>query len=65
MVTSREPIRCDIELDGEKHTQADKCKYLGSILGSEGECKVYVETRFLKAIGPTGLLPTFIYTWAQ
>ena len=36
MVTSREPIQCDIKLDGEKLKQVEKCKYLGCIFVREG-----------------------------
>ena len=49
MVTSREPIQCDIELDGETLKQVDKFKYLGSIFDREGGCKDDVKTRCLKA----------------
>ena len=47
MVTSREPIQCDKELDGE--TQVEQFKYLGSIFIREGGCKEDVKTRCLKA----------------
>ena len=36
MVTSREPIQCDIELDGETLKQVAQFKYLGSIFVREG-----------------------------
>ena len=49
MVTSREPIQCDIELDGEKLKQVDQVKYLGSIVVIEGSCKEDVKARCLKA----------------
>ena len=49
MVTSREPIQCDIELDGETHKQVEQFKYLGSIFVREGGCKEDVKTRCLKA----------------
>ena len=48
MVTSREPIQCDIELDGETLKQVEKFKYLGSIFVREGGCKEDVKTRCLK-----------------
>ena len=38
MVTSREPIQCDIELDGETLRQVEQFKYLGSMLG-KGDAK--------------------------
>ena len=41
MVTSREPIQCDLELDGGK--------YLGRIFVREGGCKEGVKTSCLKA----------------
>ena len=63
MVTSREPIQCDIELDGETLKQVEQFKYLGRIFVREGGCKEDVKTRCLK--GFTGLLPTFPYTLAQ
>ena len=49
MVTSREPIQCDIELDGETLRQVEQFKYLGSIFVREGGCKEDVKTRCLKA----------------
>ena len=49
MVTSREPIQCDIELDGETLKQVEQFKYLGSIFVREGGCKEDVKTRCLKA----------------
>ena len=51
MVTSREPIQCDIELDGETLRQVEQCKYLGSIFVRGGGCKEddIVKTRCLKA----------------
>ena len=49
MVTSREPIQCDIELDGETLRQVEQFKYLGSIFVREGRCKDDVKTRCLKA----------------
>ena len=36
MVTSREPISCDIELDGETLKQFEQFMYLGSIFVREG-----------------------------
>ena len=49
MVTSREPIRCDIELDEETLKQVEQFKYLGSIFVREGGCKEDVKTSCLKA----------------
>ena len=49
MVTSREPIQCDIELDGKTLKQVEQFKYLGSIFVREGGCKEDVKTRCLKA----------------
>ena len=49
MVTSREPIQCDIELDEETLRQVEQFKYLGSIFVREGGCKEDVKTRCLKA----------------
>ena len=49
MVTSREPIQCDIELDVETLRQVEQFKYLGSIFVREGGCKEDVKTRCLKA----------------
>ena len=49
MVTSREPIQCDIELDGETLKQVEQFKYLGGIFVREGGCKENVKTRCLKA----------------
>ena len=63
MVTSREPIRCDIELDEETLKQVEQFKYLGSIFVREGGCKEDVKNKLLKC--STGLLPTFTYTWAH
>ena len=48
MVTSSEPIQCDIELDGETLKQVEQIKYLGSIFVREGGCKEDVKTRCLK-----------------
>ena len=39
MVTSREPIQCDIELDGETLKQVEQFRYLGSIFVREGDAK--------------------------
>ena len=47
MVTSREPIQCDIELDGETLKQVEQFKYLGSTFVREGGCKEDVKTRSL------------------
>ena len=63
MVTSREPIQCDIELDGETLRQVEQFKYLGSIFVREGGCQDDVKTRCLKAA--QFFLPTFTYTLAQ
>ena len=49
IVTSREPIQCNIELDGQTLKQVEKFKYLGSIFVREGGCKEDVKTRCLKA----------------
>ena len=49
MVTSREPIQCDIELDGITLKQVEQFKYLGSIFVMEGGCKEDAKTRCLKA----------------
>ena len=49
MVTSREPIQCDIELDGETLKQVEQFKYLESIFVREGGRKEDVKTRCLKA----------------
>ena len=49
MVTSREPIQCDIELDGETLKQVEQFQYLGSIFVREGGCKEDVKTRCLKS----------------
>ena len=49
MVTSREPIQCDLELDGEKLKLVEKIKNLGSIFVSrEGYCKDDVKHRCIK-----------------
>ena len=50
MVTSREPIQCDIELDGEVLKHVEQFKYLGSIFVREGGgvCKEDVKTRCLE-----------------
>ena len=45
MVTSREPIQCDIELDGETLKQVEQFKYLGSIFVREGGRKEDVKRR--------------------
>ena len=47
MVTSREPIQCDIELNGEKLKQIEQFKYLGSIFVKEGGCMEDVKIRFI------------------
>ena len=47
IVTSREPIQCDIELDGETLKQVEQFKYLGSIFVKEGGCMEDVKIRFL------------------
>ena len=49
MVTSREPIQCDIELNGEKLKQVEQFMYLGSIFVMECGCTVDGKTRCLKA----------------
>ena len=49
MVTSREPIQCDIELDGGKLKQVEQFKYLESIVVRECGSKEDVKTRCLKA----------------
>ena len=49
VVTSREPIQCDIELDCETLRQVEQFKYLGSIFVREGGCKEDVKTRCVKA----------------
>ena len=49
MVTGREPIQCDRELDGETLKQVEQFKYLVSIFVREEECKEGVKTRCLKA----------------
>ena len=49
MVTSREPIQCDIELYRETLKQVEQFKYLGSIFVREGGCKEDVKTSCLKA----------------
>ena len=64
MVTSREPIQCDIELDGETLKQVEQFKYIGSIFVREGGCKHDVKTRCLKA-AQVFYQPTFTYTRAQ
>ena len=48
MVTSREPIQCGIQLDGETLKQVEQFKYLGRIFVREGGCKEDVKTRSLK-----------------
>ena len=63
MVTSKEPIQCDIELDGETLKQVEQFKYLGSIFVREGGIKEDVKTRCLKAAQV--FLPTFTYTRAH
>ena len=45
MVTNREPLQCDIELDEETLKQVEQVKYLGSIFAREGGCKEDVKTR--------------------
>ena len=47
MVTSREPIQCDI--DGETLKQVEQFKYLWSIFVREGGCKEDVKTRYKAA----------------
>ena len=47
MVTSREPIQCDIALDGETLKQVEHFKYIGSIFVMG--FKEYVKTKCLKA----------------
>ena len=64
VVTSREPIQCDIELDCETLRQVEQFKYLGSIFVWEGGCKEDVKTRCVKA-AQLFFLPTFTYTIAQ
>ena len=49
MVTSRQPIQCDIELDGKTLRQVEQFKYLGSIFVREAGCKEDVKARCLKA----------------
>ena len=50
MVSSREQIQCDIELDGETLEHVQQFKYLGCIFVREGGgCKEDVKTRCLKA----------------
>ena len=46
-VTSREPIQCDIELDGEPLKQVEQFKYVGSIFVRAGGCNENVNTRCL------------------
>ena len=63
MVTSREPIQCDIELDWETLKHVEQFKYLGSIFVREGGCKENVKTRCLKAAHVFYQLSPI--TWAQ
>ena len=49
MVTSREPIQCDIELDGETLKHVEQFKYLGGIFVRAGGCKEDFKTKCLKA----------------
>ena len=63
MVTSREPIQCDIQLEGETLRQVEQFKYLGSIFVGEGGCKEDVKTSCLKTA--QDFLPTFTYTREQ
>ena len=48
MFTSREPIQCDIELDGETLRQVEQFKYIGSIFVREGGYQEDVKTRCIK-----------------
>ena len=49
MVTSREPIQCDIQFDGKTLKQVEQFTYLGSIFVREGGYKEDVKTRCLEA----------------
>ena len=44
MVTSREPIQYDIEIDGEKLNQVEQFNYLASVFVGECGCKEDVKT---------------------
>ena len=47
MVTSREPIQCDIELDGETLKQVEQFTYLGSIFVREGRVQKGYQNKVL------------------
>ncbi|XP_045466553.1 uncharacterized protein LOC123675250 [Harmonia axyridis] len=61
MVTSKEPIRCKLEIDGKMVEQVREFTYLGADITSDGDLKREVRNQTMKASRISGFLQDIVW----